>query len=71
VLLPHGIVGNSASGIACDTTDGKFGPFKKQLFVSDQSFSVVNRCFLEKVNGRLQGACFSFRSGFGSATSPS
>jgi glucose/arabinose dehydrogenase len=70
VLLPHGIVGNSASGIACDTTDGKFGPFKKQLFVSDQSFSVVNRCFLEKVNGRLQGACFSFRSGFGSGNVP-
>ena len=70
VLLPHGKVGNSASGIACDTTGGKFGPFQKQLFVSDQSFSVVNRCFLEKVNGRLQGACFPFRSGFGSGNVP-
>ncbi len=71
ILLPHGKVGNSASGIACDTTDGKFGPFKKQLFVSDQSFSQVNRVFLEKINGRYQGACFVFRQGFGSGNVPS
>lgn len=70
VLLPHGKLGNSASGIECDTTDGKFGPFKKQMFVSDQSFSVVNRLFLEKVNGRLQGAAFPFRQGFGSGNVP-
>jgi hypothetical protein len=71
VLLPHGKVGNSASGIACDTTDGKFGPFKNQLFVSDQSFSQVNRVFLEKIKGRYQGACFEFRKGFGSGNVPS
>ena len=70
VLLPHGIVGNSASGVECDTTGGKFGPFKNQMFVSDQSHSVVNRCFLEKVNGRYQGAVFQFRSGFGSGNVP-
>jgi hypothetical protein len=63
VLLPHGKVGNSASG-------GKFGPFGKQLFVSDQSFSQVNRCFLEKIGGRYQGACFEFRRGFGSGNVP-
>ncbi|HLY74985.1 MAG TPA: hypothetical protein VKU80_12770 [Planctomycetota bacterium] len=66
ILFPYGIVGNSASGIACDLSNGKFGPFRGQLFVSDQSFSVVNRCFLEKINGRYQGACFSFRGGFSS-----
>jgi len=70
VLLPHGKVGNSASGIACDTTGGKFGPFEKQLFVSDQSHSVVNRVFLEKVKGRYQGAVFPFRQGFGSGNVP-
>ncbi len=70
VLLPHGKVGNSASGIACDESGGKFGPFARQLFVSDQSHSVVNRVFLEKVDGRYQGACFPFRKGFGSGNVP-
>jgi glucose/arabinose dehydrogenase len=71
VLLPHGKVGSSASGIACDTTNGKFGPFKNQLFVSDQSFSQVNRVFLEKIDGRYQGVCIPFRVGFGSGNVPS
>jgi hypothetical protein len=70
ILIPYQILGNSASGIACDTTGGKFGPFQRQIFVSDQSFSVVNRCFLEKVKGRFQGACFAFRSGWGSGNVP-
>jgi glucose/arabinose dehydrogenase len=70
VLLPHGKVGNSASGIVCDESDGRFGPFRRQLFVSDQSFSQVNRVFLEKIDGRYQGACFPFRHGFGSGNVP-
>ncbi len=70
ILLPHGKVGTSASGIVCDETDGKFGPFRRQLFVSDQSHSVVNRVFLEKIAGRYQGACFPFRQGFGSGNVP-
>ena len=65
ILIPHGKLGNSASGIACDESGGKFGPFKEQLFVSDQTHSVVNRCFLEKINGFYQGACFPFKKGFG------
>jgi len=70
ILLPHGKVGTSASGIVCDETGGKFGPFAKQLFVSDQSHSVINRVFLEKIDGRYQGACFPFRQGFGSGNVP-
>ena len=70
ILLPHGKVGNSASGIACDSSRGKFGPFSGQLFVADQTHSVVNRCFLEKINGYYQGACFTFRKGFGSGNVP-
>ena len=70
ILLPHGKVGNSASGIACDSSGGKFGPFAGQLFVADQTHSVVNRCFLEKINGYYQGACFTFRKGFGSGNVP-
>jgi hypothetical protein len=59
-------MGQSASGIACDVSNGKFGPFATQLFVGDQSHSTVMRVFLEKVNDRYQGACFPFRQGFDS-----
>jgi glucose/arabinose dehydrogenase len=70
VLIPHGSMGNSASGIAADNTNGKFGPFKDQLFVSDQSHSIVNRVYLEKIKGYYQGAVFPFRKGFGSGNVP-
>src|SRR5262249_33621262 len=33
-------------------------------FVGDQTKSMIMRVYLEKVNGRYQGACFPFRSGF-------
>ena len=68
VLFPYKKMGQSASGIACDLTGGKFGPFKNQLFVGDQTFSTVMRVYLEKVNGRYQGACFPFKSGFASGS---
>ena len=56
ILFPYGKMGQSAAGITCDTTDGKFGPFKNQVFVGDQTFSTVMRCYLEKVQGHNQGA---------------
>lgn len=68
VMFPHGIMGNSAAGIACDESDGAFGPFGGQVFVSDQSHSIVMRCFLEEIDGVLQGACFRFREGFKSGS---
>ena len=68
VLFPYGKMGKSASGIVCDTTRGRFGPFECQMFVGDQSDSTVMRCFLEKVDGHYQGACFRFREGFGSGS---
>ena len=68
VLFPYKKMGQSASGISCDATGGKFGPFAGQLFVGDQTFSTVMRVYLEKVNGHYQGACFPFREGFGSGT---
>lgn len=64
ILFPYGKMGQSAAGIDCDLSGGKFGPFEKQLFVGDQTHSTVMRVFLEKVNGRYQGACFPFRQGF-------
>lgn len=65
ILFPYNKMGQSASGIAADYT-GKFGPFKGQLFVADQTHSTVMRVFLEKVNGRYQGATFMFKEGFAS-----
>jgi glucose/arabinose dehydrogenase len=70
VIFPYGKMGQSASGIDCDLSGGKFGPFQKQVFVGDQTHSTVMRVFLEKVNGRYQGACFPFRQGFGSGCVP-
>lgn len=66
VMFPYDKMGKSASGVTCDTTHGKFGPFENQLFVSDQSASTVMRVFLEKVQGHYQGVCFPFRKGFAS-----
>jgi glucose/arabinose dehydrogenase len=71
VLFPYGPMGQSASGIDCDLSDGTFGPFQRQLFVGDQTHSTVMRVFLEKTpSGRYQGACFPFRQGFGSGNVP-
>lgn len=68
VYFPYAKMGQSASGIVCDTSRGKFGPFENQLFVGDQTHSTVMRVFLEKVDGHYQGACFPFRAGFGSGS---
>ena len=64
ILFPYQKMGQSAAGIDCDLTGGKFGPFEKQLFVGDQTHSILMRVTLEKVNGRYQGACYPFRQGF-------
>jgi len=61
VMFPYGKMGQSAAGIDCDLSGGKFGPFEKQLFVGDQTHSIVMRVSLEKVNGKYQGACYPFR----------
>ena len=68
VYFPYPKMGQSASGIACDLTNGKFGPFARQLFVGDLTHSTVMRVFLEEVAGHYQGVCFPFRAGFGSGS---
>ncbi len=60
VWLPYPKLGQSATGIACDQSAGKFGPFAGQLFVGELTFSWINRVFLEKVDGEYQGAAFRF-----------
>ncbi len=68
ILFPYQKMGQSASGIACDVTGGKFGPYEGQLFVGDQTFSTVMRVYLEEIEGHYQGACIPFLEGFGSGT---
>ena len=68
VYFPYPKMGQSAAGLACDQTAGKFGPFAGQLFVGDQTHSTVMRVALEKVDGKYQGACFPFRKGFDSGS---
>lgn len=63
-ILPHGRVGQSPTGIVTFPADGSFGPFEGQLMVGEQTFSEVQRVFLEKVNGVYQGAVFHFLGGF-------
>jgi hypothetical protein len=68
VLFPYKKMGQSASGIACDLSNGKFGPFEKQMFVGDQTYSLIMRVDLEQIDGVYQGACFPFREGLGAGT---
>jgi len=63
VWLPYVKMGQSGTGIACDKSAGKFGPFAQQMFLGEFVLSGVNRVFLEKVGGDYQGACFPFVSG--------
>lgn len=65
VIFPHAILGQSPTGMCYDAS-GKFGPFKGQMIVAEQTYSLLQRVYLEKVNGVWQGAAFHFISGFGS-----
>jgi len=64
VWLPYRKMGQSATDVLCDTTAGKFGPFADQMFIGEFTLSMVLRVFLEKVDGKYQGAVFRFREGF-------
>ena len=64
VWFPYRKMGQSATGIICDRTGGRFGPFEGQLFVGEFTLSGMSRVFLERIAGEYQGACFPFRSGF-------
>ncbi|MDB5158647.1 MAG: large, multifunctional secreted protein [Mucilaginibacter sp.] len=64
VWLPHGVLGNSTSGMIQIPKDDSFGPFAGQVLVGDQAQSRINRVFLEQVKGQYQGAAIPFREGF-------
>lgn len=65
--FPYVKAGQSPTGMACDLTGGKFGPFKNQMFVGEFVLSGVNRVFMEKVGGEYQGVVFRFLDGLQSA----
>lgn len=67
VWFPYKKVGQSATDIVCDTTEGKFGPFAGQLFVGEFTLASISRVYLERVDGEYQGACFPFYEGLASA----
>ena len=64
VYLVHNKIGHSPTFIVADLSEGKFGPFQKQIFVGDHSYSNISRVFLETVNGIRQGVVIPFLKGF-------
>ena len=68
IWLPRTHISNSPGSPVWDTTKGKFGFFKDQLFIGDQSRSNLIRCGLEKVDGDYQGFCIQFLDGTQSGT---
>ena len=68
VIFPYDKMGQSASGIVCDQTGGKFGPFEKQTVRRRSDAQHRHARFLEKIDGLYQGAVFPFRQGQGSGS---
>ena len=63
VIFPHGLIGQSPTGIISDLSGGKFGPFANQMFVGEITHSQVQRVMMEQVKGVYQGAVVNFLSG--------
>lgn len=60
ILLPQTRLANSPGNLAWDTTGGKFGPYGGQMFLGDQTQSVLMRVSTETVAGQEQGAVVRF-----------
>ena len=70
VVFPHGLVGQSPTGVIPESAGGKFGPFAGQTLVGEQTHSQVQRVFLEQVNGVYQGAVWHFLKGYQAGVVP-
>lgn len=64
VWIPHVEVANSPGNPEWDVTQGKFGPFRGQVFIGDQTQSNIFRVLLDNVNGEYQGAVINFMNKF-------
>jgi hypothetical protein len=60
ILIPQSRLANSPGNPAWDTTNGKFGPFAGQIFIGDQTQSVLMRVVTEKVGTHEQGVIIPF-----------
>lgn len=60
VLFPEGRLANSPGSPLWDTINGKFGAFMGQMFIGDQTQSVLMRVVTETVDGVEQGAVIPF-----------
>lgn len=60
VLLPQSRLANSPGNPAWDTTSGRFGPFGGNMFIGDQTQSVLMRIMTEVVSGQEQGVAIPF-----------
>ncbi len=60
VLLPQGEMCNSPAEPIFDINNGRFGPFRNQMFVGDIAGQRILRIMLEEVGGQYQGACIKF-----------
>ncbi len=65
VFFPHGIMANSPSEPLYIPAGTQFRQFEGQLLVGEMNHDRIMRVMLEKVNGRLQGACIPFLDGNG------
>jgi hypothetical protein len=63
VLFSHAILANSPGQPVYDLTQGKFGPFTGQMFVTEFNIPRLLRVMLEEVGGELQGAAVPFYNG--------
>ena len=66
VWLPHRRLSNSPGNPVWDVTGGKFGPYRRQMFVGDQTLSTLLRVVTEKVGGADQGCVMPFARGLAS-----
>jgi len=63
----YGVLGHAPSQPLWDVAPrGQFGPFKGQMFVGDQTKSMITRVVLDRVGGEYQAALIPFAHGFGS-----
>jgi glucose/arabinose dehydrogenase len=65
ILFPHGLMSNSPSQPLVDSTAGKFGPYAGQMLIGEMNKGRIMRVILEKVGGKIQGACLPFFDGNG------
>lgn len=62
-LFPQGIMANSPTQPLLDNTNGKFGPFKNQMFIGDMNFARIMRFLPDVVGGEVQGTVLPFMDG--------